>query len=49
MKLDVSSSGALAASLDRCIVSYRTTQELEIKIFLRNEPAFDTLVRVMAT
>ena len=31
MKLDVSSSGALAASLDRCIVSYRTTQELEIK------------------
>jgi len=53
MKLDVSSSGALAASLDKCIVSCRTTQELEIqtKILLQDpkEPAFNTLVRIMAT
>ncbi|THH07194.1 hypothetical protein EW145_g3547 [Phellinidium pouzarii] len=35
MTLDVSSSGALAASLDKCIDS--------------NEPAFNTLVRIMAT
>ncbi|PPR00807.1 hypothetical protein CVT26_012448 [Gymnopilus dilepis] len=35
MKLDVSSSGALAASLDQCV---------DLK-----EPAFNTLVRIMAT
>ncbi|OSD00737.1 RNB-domain-containing protein [Trametes coccinea BRFM310] len=35
MTLDVSSSGALAASLDRCVDP--------------NEPAFNTLVRIMAT
>ncbi|KAH7333742.1 hypothetical protein B0J17DRAFT_696543 [Rhizoctonia solani] len=35
MTLDVSSSGALAASLDKCIDP--------------NEPAFNTLVRIMAT
>ncbi|KZT00885.1 RNB-domain-containing protein [Laetiporus sulphureus 93-53] len=35
MKLDVSSSGALAASLDKCIDP--------------DEPAFNTLVRIMAT
>ncbi|EPQ56056.1 RNB-domain-containing protein [Gloeophyllum trabeum ATCC 11539] len=35
MTLDVSSSGALAASLDKCIDT--------------NEPAFNTLVRIMAT
>jgi len=35
MKLDVSSSGALAASLDKCIDP--------------TEPAFNTLVRIMAT
>ncbi|KAI0076851.1 RNB-domain-containing protein [Panus rudis PR-1116 ss-1] len=35
MKLDVSSSGTLAASLDKCIDP--------------NEPAFNTLVRIMAT
>ena len=37
MKLDVSSSGALAASLDKCIVSYRETQSLKQKLrfFLR--------------
>ncbi|KAF8714246.1 hypothetical protein AX14_012862 [Amanita brunnescens Koide BX004] len=35
MKLDVSSSGALAASLDTCVDP--------------NEPAFNTLVRIMAT
>jgi len=35
MKLDVSSSGALAASLDQCVDP--------------QEPAFNTLVRIMAT
>ncbi|KAF7319870.1 Exosome complex exonuclease dis3 [Mycena kentingensis (nom. inval.)] len=35
MSLDVSSSGALAESLDRCVDA--------------NEPAFNTLVRIMAT
>ncbi|CCA72877.1 probable DIS3 3`-5` exoribonuclease required for 3` end formation of 5.8S rRNA [Serendipita indica DSM 11827] len=35
LKLDVSSSGALASSLDLCVDS--------------NEPAFNTLVRIMAT
>ncbi|KAN0065804.1 exosome catalytic subunit dis3 [Thecaphora frezii] len=35
MELDVSSSGALAASLDRCVDT--------------EEPAFNTLVRIMAT
>ena len=53
MKLDVSSSGALAASLDRCIVSYRTTQEIDRKTKILpqdpKEPAFNTLVRIMAT
>ena len=53
MSLDVSSSGALAASLDKCTVrqtfvidpgSALTAQRQD-----SNEPAFNTLVRIMAT
>lgn len=51
MLLDVSSSGALAASLDKCIVR---TISFSIDLLLRfhqdeKEPAFNTLVRIMAT
>ena len=53
MKLDVSSSGALAASLDKCIVSSRKLQEFnsDANILPQDpaEPAFNTLVRIMAT
>ena len=57
--LDVSSSGALAASLDACIVRLspffyyllRFTHSLTTRRRAQdpNEPAFNTLVRIMAT
>lgn len=51
MTLDVSSSGALAASLDKCIVCYTSdafrSQFMSLKD--SHEPAFNTLVRIMAT
>ena len=47
MKLDVSTSGALAASLDKCIVSSRKLQEFnsDANILPQDpaEPAFNTL------
>ena len=54
MTLDVYSSGALAASLDQCVVSmpdrsppFRSALTLLLQD--PNEPAFNTLVRIMAT
>ncbi len=54
MTLDVSSSGALAASLDQCVVSMPDRSTLfhsALIVLLQdpNEPAFNTLVRIMAT
>ena len=59
IKLDTSSSGALAASLDECVVCGRLTATSPfswslkfIRHFFRQdpaEPAFNTLVRIMAT
>lgn len=52
MTLDVSSSGALAASLDKCIVRVSAISPTVLfRIILQDatEPAFNTLVRIMAT
>lgn len=56
IRLDVSSSGALADSLDKCVVCFRIVlhplcDELRGFFFLKDtkEPAFNTLVRIMAT
>ena len=57
LSLDVSSSGALAASLDKCIVRIvviRVKPGDAHTLFVPyvqdpNEPAFNTLVRIMAT
>jgi exosome complex exonuclease DIS3/RRP44 len=50
--LDVSSSGALAASLDQCVVrDYVFPFLFGLKLAEQdaNEPAFNTLVRIMVT
>ena len=54
IKLDVSSSGALAASLDKCIVSSPIDRIFHVSALRQwpqdaKEPAFNTLVRIMAT
>ena len=55
LSLDVSSSGALAASLDECVVSrnfirYATLQHLLTFVLQdAHEPSFNTFVRIMAT
>ncbi len=54
ISLDVSSSGALAASLDKCIVSFTgrlifSTWALISWLQDPRVPAFNTLVRIMAT
>ena len=55
MTLDVSSSGALAASLDKCVVSMSDSvlffHRPQNQSFFQDpsEPAFNTLVRIMAT
>ena len=55
MTLDVSSSGALAASLDKCVVSVSDSVHFysppSNQSFCQDpsEPAFNTLVRIMAT
>lgn len=54
MTLDVSSSGGLAASLDKCMVGLnRIVHMLHPDVFISvqdpDEPAFNTLVRIMAT
>jgi exosome complex exonuclease DIS3/RRP44 len=52
MTLDVSSSGALAASLDKCVVGASRCLERDLADIRTQdplEPAFNTLVRIMAT
>ena len=56
LTLDVSSSGALATSLDKCLVRFiwffsspRLLTDSSVLLQDPNEPAFNTLVRIMAT
>lgn len=50
LTLDVSSSGALAESLDKCIVCGTGVSDRSTDTFQDpSEPSFNTLVRIMAT